>query len=192
MKHLVLNSAIVSAALILIPSTAAFAQNPNSNPPAGDQAFLTQMAQGNVAEIELGKLAQHKGNTVAVRNFGTRMVRDHENLNNQLKHVAAMEHVSLPTSPNPEQLQEKSRLEGLSGKAFDDAYMRMMLNDHQNDVNAVQQEVGSAQTPQVKQLAQRALPILQNHLRMAENDAGKLGISARKGLNQPSGNVAGR
>jgi hypothetical protein len=40
----------------------------------------------------------------------------------------------------------------------------------------------SAQDPQVKQLAQKCLPTLQDHLRLAENVSGQIGISAQKGL----------
>jgi hypothetical protein len=60
-----------------------------------------------------------------------------------------------------------------------------MLSDHQHDVKEVQQMAEHAQDSQVKQLAAQTLPILEDHLRLAEHDAGELNISATKGLNQP-------
>ena len=41
-------------------------------------------------------------------------------------------------------------------------------------------------------LAQKTLPILEDHLRIAENDAGHLGISSYQGLNQPEHPAAAR
>lgn len=179
-------SAVISLALAMIPCTAAFGQNNyNSGVTPHEQQFLTQMAQGDIAEIELGKLAQQKGTTAAIRDFGARMVRDHTTLDNQVKQLAAQMQVTLPTSLTSNQAQQKTNLERMSGKAFDTAYLDTMLSDHQMDVQLVQQEAESTSNPQVKTLAEQTLPILEDHLRIAENDAGRLGISAYKGLNQP-------
>ena len=183
MNHHIFNIAAISAALLLAPCTAVFGQNTGLSQHA--QTFLKDMAQGNVAEIELGKLAEQKGSTAAIRDFGQRMVRDHTALNNQLKQLASAENVSLPTTINSQQQQEKQNLEHLSGKHFDEQYIKTMLMDHQKDVQAVQQEAENAQNPQVKMLAAKALPIVEDHLRIAENDAGKLGVSSYEGLNQP-------
>lgn len=190
MVNRVLNSAksaVLSFAIAMAPSAVAFGQN-NSNP-AGvtphQQQFLTEMAQGNIAEIELGQLAQQKASNPAVRDFATRMVRDHTTLNNQLKQAASQLQVTLPTNVTAQQSEQKRKLEGMSGKAFDRAYMEIMLSDHQTDIKNVQQEAENAQNPQIKMLAEKTLPILEDHLRIAENDAGKLGISSHKGLNQP-------
>jgi putative membrane protein len=189
MNYRFLNSAVVSAALVMAPCTYAFGRNTGSANAADvtqhEQMFMKDMAQGNVAEVELGKLAQQKGSTAAVRDFGARMVRDHTILNNQLKQTASEVHMTLPTSISAQQQQQKKKLEGLSGQAFDKAYMNIMLTDHQTDVQTVQQEAENATNPEVKSLAGKTLPILEDHLRLAENDAGQLGISARKGLNEP-------
>lgn len=160
----------------------ATAQNPNENQ-GQEKTFAQDMAQGNVAEIELGKLAQQKGSNAAIRDFGSRMVQDHTQLNNQLKDWARTNNVSLPTSVNTTQADQKRKLEGLSGQAFDQAYLSDMLSDHRHDIQQVQRLAEKAQDPHVKDLAKEVLPKLEDHLRLAENAAGQIGLSGAKGLN---------
>jgi putative membrane protein len=113
------------------------------------------------------------------------MVQDHTTLQNDLKNWAAQNHVSLPTEASQTDISQKRKLEGLSGAAFDSAYMEDMLSDHKNDIAEVQKMAENASNPQVKQLAQKTLPLLEDHERVAENVAGQLQITSTKGLNQP-------
>lgn len=190
MNYRFLITAVASMALALAPS-AAFAKNSNSSTNHVSQSqkmFLRDMAHGNVAEIELGQLAAQKGSNQTVRDFGTRMVKDHTMLNDQLKQTASQLQVSLPTQPTAQQTREKAKLERLSGKNFDKQYMSYMLKEHRMDVQKVRHEAENATNPQVKKLAQDSLPTLEQHLQLAQNDAGKLGISASSG----AGNSAQR
>jgi putative membrane protein len=183
------------ALAFLLPGALTFAQtadtmdqsasrvNPTVAPPA---AFMKSMAQSNLAEIELGNLAQQKASDPAVRAFGKRMVTDHTTLNDQLKQAASQMNTPLPSSPSPAEMQQMQSLQGMSGKAFDRAYMDYMLSDHEADVREVQREAEFSTDPAVKNLAAQALPVLENHLRLAENVAGQIGIKPRKGLNQSS------
>jgi predicted outer membrane protein len=69
--------------------------------------------------------------------------------------------------------------------AFDRAYVDYMLSDHAADLAKTQKMAESASDPQVKELAFKVLPKLQDHLRLVENIAGQMGISPNKGLNSP-------
>lgn len=161
----------------------AFAQAPNLT--SADRTFMDKMAQGNLAEIELGHVAEQKASNGYVKAFAQRMINDHTTLNNELKQKARTMGVSLPTTVNSSDMAQKQKLEGLSGNAFDKAYIDDMLSDHQTDVQEVQREAENATNPQVKEIAAKALPILEDHIRIAEYDAGRLGVGPVKGLNQP-------
>ncbi len=171
--------------LLMVPAMVATAQNSNENQ-GQEKTFAQDMAQANVAEIELGKLAQQKGSNTAIRDLGSRMVQDHTQMNDQLKDWARTNNVSLPTGVTTTQADQKRKLEGLSGQALDQAYLSDMLSDHQHDVQKVQRLAETAQDPHVKELAKEVLPKLEDHLRLAENDAGQVGLSAGKGLNDQS------
>jgi putative membrane protein len=52
----------------------------------------------------------------------------------------------------------------LSGKSFDEAYVKMMVEDHKEDVADFQKESESATDPDVKNFVSKTLPVLQSHL----------------------------
>jgi putative membrane protein len=59
-----------------------------------DPSFFKQAAEGGIAEVDAGTLAQSKGNSQAVKDFGAMMVKDHSAANEKLKSVATAENVS--------------------------------------------------------------------------------------------------
>ena len=56
---------------------------------AADQSFFNKAAEGGLAEVDAGKLAQSKGASKEVRDFGAMMVADHSKANEKLRGVAA-------------------------------------------------------------------------------------------------------
>jgi putative membrane protein len=142
-----------------------------------DQAFLTKAIQGNLAEIKLGELAQQNASNQAVKQFGERMVTDHTNLNEQAKSLAAQKGMTPPSSPNAKQDATYNSMQSKTGAAFDKAYMTDMLKDHRMDISEFEKEATNGNDPDVKALAQKALPILQEHLRLAETTAKQVGVS---------------
>ncbi len=73
------------------------------------------------------------------------------------------------------------RLSRLSGDAFDKAYMRAMIDDHQQDVSDFRQESQNAKDPDVRQVASQTLPALEEHLRMAKGTGSQVGVMPAKG-----------
>ena len=152
---------------------------------AADQTFVKKAAQGGMAEVELGKLATQKASSEDVKKFGQRMVDDHSKANDQLKQVAAQEHIDLPTEPNAKDKATKARLEKLSGEQFDRAYMRDMVKDHRTDVAEFAHEAKMGKDPAVKSFAESTLPTLRDHLKEAEKIAPTQKKASAK--NEPSG-----
>ena len=48
---------------------------------ASDASFMKKAAEGNKAEVELGKMAKQKASSDAVKSFGERMMTDHQQAN---------------------------------------------------------------------------------------------------------------
>jgi putative membrane protein len=132
-----------------------------------DADFAKDAAQGGMAEVKLGQLAQDKGTSDAVKDFGKRMVDDHSAANEKLKGIAQQESMSLPADINKKDQVTYDKLSKLSGDAFDRAYARDMVKDHQDDIAAFQQEARNGQDPQIKSFASDTLPTLEDHLKMA-------------------------
>jgi len=134
-----------------------------------DGMFVRKAAEGGMAEVKLGQLAKERGSNKAVKDFGDRMVRDHSKANDELKDVASKKGITLRDSMNASNKALYDRLSRLSGDAFDKAYMRAMIQDHQEDVSEFRQEAQSAKDPDVRQFAAQTLPTLEEHLRLAQN-----------------------
>src|SRR5262249_22427892 len=105
-----------------------------------DETFVIDAAKANIAEIELGTLAETKAGSQDVKNFGKRMADDHQKALNSLKTVATHQKIALPTTLDPTDQALKDRLEKLSGNAFDRAYMSAMIKDHRKDVSEFRTE----------------------------------------------------
>lgn len=147
-----------------------------------DQTFVRKASQGNQAEVELGKMAAEKTTNPQVKQFAERMIRDHSKAEEQLQQVAQAQGVELPIEPDAQAKMTKKELADLSGDQFDKAYMSDMLKDHKQDIAEFRREEHSGSNPQVKEFAQKTLPILESHLREAEKVAPQTGVATNSGM----------
>ncbi len=142
-----------------------------NNLSAVDKKFMTEAAQGGLAEVQLGQLASQRATSDAVKQFGQRMVQDHTQANTQLKQLASQKGVTLPTTIGSENQKVKQQLSKLSKTRFDKAYINDMVKDHVKDVSLFQSEAQGGQDTDVKAFAAQTLPTLQEHLQMAKSIA---------------------
>jgi len=133
-----------------------------------DKDFMKEAAIGNMAEIQLGQMAQQKASSAEVKSFGERMIKDHSSADDKLKSIAQSQHISLPTALDPKHKNEASALSRLSGMQFDKEYMKLMVQEHTKDVAKFQKESSEAHDDTVKQFAAGTLPVLQSHLNEAK------------------------
>jgi putative membrane protein len=138
---------------------------------SSDIKFMDKAAQGGMAEVELGQLAEQNGQSAEVKAFGKRMVDDHSKANDQLKHLAAQKGISLPTSLDAKDQAVKDKLSKLQGAAFDKAYMKDMVADHKQDVAEFKHESIAAHDSDLKTWAGQTLPTLESHLQEAQKIA---------------------
>jgi putative membrane protein len=152
---------------------------------ADDKKFAKDAALGGLTEVELGKLATQKASSDAVKQFGQRMVDDHTKANAQLQEAAQKDQVTVPTSLDSKHQSRIDKLAKLSGPAFDKAYMKDQVKDHQQDIQEFQNEASNGTKPDVKQFASATLPTLQEHL-----EAAKSAEKAAKAQGSESANTA--
>jgi putative membrane protein len=129
-----------------------------------DSKFAMMAAHGGAAEVKMGQLAAEKGTDPAVKAFGQQMVDDHSKANTELMSVAQSESMTLPSDPDTKQKAEYAKLSAMSGAAFDKAYVKAMVKDHEEDVKDFTKESQSGADPKVKEFAATTLPVLQGHL----------------------------
>ncbi|HEY0255951.1 MAG TPA: DUF4142 domain-containing protein [Candidatus Methylacidiphilales bacterium] len=129
-----------------------------------DRQFIVKAAQGGMTEVELGKLAQEKAASPDVKQFGARMVTDHSKADADLKVLAEKKGVNVPDSLDSKHKAMVEHFQHLSGSAFDRAYVKAMVRDHQTDATEYREESTSAQDPDVKTYAGDTLKVIESHL----------------------------
>jgi len=164
MKKMLLASALVA----LVPMGAFAAQLS-----AQDRTFIEHAAAGGLAELQEGQLAQSKAQAAPVKQFGQRMVQDHTPNNQELMTLARQKGVTPPAALDSTHAQEVASLQKNTGAAFDRDYVRHEVTDHQEMASLLQQEIQSGSDPDVKAFAQKTLPVVQEHLRMAQQLQGQ-------------------
>ena len=145
------------------PGPIALTMQPSSDVDA-DQAFARKAAEGGATQVALAELAQQKGHSETVKRAAARIQADHVRANQMLVVLAAQKGWHLPSTPGSEGEESRSRLEKLSGTAFDQAYLEAMMRDHETDIPAFEQEAAHGSDADLKRFAADTLPALREHL----------------------------
>jgi putative membrane protein len=132
-----------------------------------DQKFLTDAIQGNLAEVQMGQLAQQNGQSADVKSYGQMLVTDHTASNDQAKKVADQMGVTAPTEPSAKQKAMHDKMAKMTGADFDKAFAKDMVADHKKDIAMFQKEAKKKNDP-AADFASNTLPTLQKHLDAAQ------------------------
>jgi putative membrane protein len=144
-----------------------------------DASFYKNAAEGGIAEVDAGHLAQEKGNSQQVKDFGAMMVKDHSAANEKLQALASSKSVTLPTSASVGQMATKAKLDVLSGDAFDKSYVKGQVSAHRQAVALFRKEIDSGQDADAKAFASATLPTLRAHLKAITAIAANMGIKTK-------------
>jgi len=129
-----------------------------------DLQFALTAANGNMAEIALGKLAIARGRSKKVKNFGAMMVKDHSKADTKLALIAKAKDIDLPKMLDTATQRKIDLLSAKSGTDFDKAYINYMIADHEKNVALFTDESKKLQDPDLQAFAVKTLPVLQTHL----------------------------
>ena len=141
------------------------------NVAGADRTFIEKAAIGGMTEVEAGKLAQQKGNSPAVKDYGAKMVTDHTKANEELTKIASAKGVTPPGTLDSAHKSDIDKLSKQSGADFDKAFMKQMVADHKTTVSLFEKEAKSGKDGDLKQFASTTLPTLHEHLQMAQDDS---------------------
>ena len=132
-----------------------------------ESKFLMDAARGDIAEVKLGELAQQKGQSEGIREFGEMLVEDHSKAGKKTAELAKDMGVIPPALPSAEQTQKHDALARLSGEEFDRQFAAEMVKGHQEEIAKyrAQAERGNSK---VSELAEETLPTLEQHLAVAQ------------------------
>ena len=162
---------VLSAAVGLAPAAA---QQPKSL--ASDSVFITRAGSAGLLQVKLGKLAEKKGSSTAVVEFGKGMVAHYSKANEELKAAAKQAGFPAPALLRQDQLSF-DRFNGMGRSSFDKAYMAEMVERQNEEVRLFQGEATGGRVQSLKQLASRMLPDTELRLSLATQTAGSVGVN---------------
>jgi putative membrane protein len=131
------------------------------------QQFLTKAIEGNLAEVQMGELAQKNGENAEVKSFGQMLQQDHSAANQKAMDAAKKLGVNAPSAPNAKQKADYDKMAKLQGAAFDKALAQHMVMDHKKDI--AEYKKASTKGDDAGQYAKDSLPVLEKHLQTAQS-----------------------
>ncbi|MDX2114844.1 MAG: DUF4142 domain-containing protein [Planctomycetota bacterium] len=169
------------------PTTAT--DNPNLGVHAADRAehdagrVLSMMHASNTHEIQMGRLAEQKASSQAVREYGRALVRDHQASDVEVMRLVREFGVTLtspetvhremamkntPSVPSAEDHNAVyRRLASYNGVEFDREFARQMQMGHRRTIELLREERDRATDPVIRDLIARKLPVLEAHEQQA-------------------------
>ena len=132
-----------------------------------DSEFLVDQAEVNLAEIEIGKLAQTKGTNPEVKKFGKMLVDDHTKAASEVNALAQAKNFTLPTSLTEDGQEEYKKLNEKSGADFDKKFADMMIDRHEKAINKLEKASKDAKDADVRTWASNNIAGLTAHLEHA-------------------------
>ena len=159
----------IVAGALLVPAAAVSAQAIN------DAQIASIVVTANQVDIDAGKLARSRATSPEVKAFAERMVVDHTGVNKAAADLAAKLKVTPQNNPTSQSLQaggEKhlAALQGLSGAAFDQAYVDHEVTYHQQVLDAVDTVlIPGARNDELKALLVKVRPAFVAHLEHAKH-----------------------
>ena len=168
-------SMVLAAGVLLAPAPPASAQG------VTDPQIAAIVVAANQVDIDAGKLAASKASSPDVKAFGQQMVTDHSGVNKQAVALVTRLKVTPEDNPTSDALKaggagNLKTLRGLTGAAFDKAYVDHEVAYHQQVIDALDKTlIPGAQNAELKALLVKVRPAFVAHLEHAKHVQASLG-----------------
>jgi putative membrane protein len=138
-----------------------------------DENIFALLDEANMSDSAGGAIAATKGTASTVRDFGKQMMRDHHQLRVRGEALAKKLKVTpTPPSDDPVMSDSQKHMDVLNstakGKDFDKAYIDGEVDIHKKVLETAVEAAGQTQNTELKNLIQKAAPVIQGHLDRAE------------------------
>ena len=129
-----------------------------------DAQFLVNAAENNLRQIQLGQLAQQRGNTTHVKELGKMMEDTYTKSQRDLTALAQRKSITIPTTSTDDVRDDYKDLNDKSGDDFDEAYIDMMVNKHEDAIKTFEDAATDRNDPDINKWAIATLPNLRTNL----------------------------
>jgi putative membrane protein len=137
--------------------------------PLATADFIAAVAASDMFEIEAGKLAETKGSTPAIKDFGKMLQADHKSSTDQLKAAVAQTPTTMPAAAmTAEQKDMLDTLKAANGADFDRVFLEQQIDGHQKALTMLNAYAAGGTDEPIKQFATKVTPVVQSHLDKAK------------------------
>jgi putative membrane protein len=143
-----------------------------------DGRLVALLHHVNQEEIAAGKLAQEKGNSQAIKDYGRKLVKDHTRSDQDVLAAADKAGIKsnqreLTTHDQEEMRVDKKKMDQvkrLSGSEFDTGFAQVMSRDHDHMISMLRDAKKQVSAP-MRELIDSTIPVLQEHKDLADKAA---------------------
>jgi putative membrane protein len=166
----------------------AWAQTATTADPA---ALLSKANKMNYEEQEAAKVAYKKaGDNQALMTFANTLKGDHEANEEAVSALSRQKSIKLDTSTMDKEAMNK--LNDLNGGDFNKAYLDQEVTDHKEALQTFKTAKGAFKSdPDMELYVQQTIPVLEAHLKMAENLRSHLAVSGAENPENNKSNTGG-
>lgn len=143
-------------------------------PGLSDDKFVIKALESDTAEITLGKIATERASMEEVKKFGQKMVADHTKSRKELIAILHKKDLKVKLGVTDKQAKQIRELQTKTGKEFDRAYMKKMVQDHEKALSLYKNEAKKGKDEELREFASKTAPIIEDHLKMAREIVGRL------------------
>lgn len=136
-----------------------------------DAEFLVKATSNALLEVELGKLAQAKANTPAVRSYGTQLLQDRLALLASLRALADAKKLTLPPALGNDEQAAYHEVSTQAGTQLDKQLMALLVKTQQQDEDAFDDMKDDAYDGDIRGFAAKFLPPVKEQLEGGEKIA---------------------
>ena len=138
--------------------------------------FAMSAAEADHYEILAARDAITQSENASVRAFAQEMIQDHTLASDDLNKAASASGLPpLPPALSSDQALMLSALQSLRGADFDKAYVRQQVLAHTQALAVEQSFANGGSDPNLRKVAQTAVPMIQHHLERAKQISVVLG-----------------
>jgi putative membrane protein len=132
-----------------------------------EKTFINFAGQTDLLSVRLAQMAQLQASSPQVKNFAVVLERDHAADLKRLSVIAKKNGVNAPAKLDEVHMNFVKRLNKSKGKSFDLAFLKTVVNEHENAFIPYKREADNGFNPSLKAYARHALPRLDAHLKQA-------------------------
>lgn len=134
-----------------------------------DRVFIEASARGHLFEIQLGRLLSQRAQSERVRSYAEHLANDHQESLEALSQIASARDHRLPEDMSSAQARTVREFRIMAEDEIDRRYLEEMVREHREDLEKYQTHAEEAKDPALRRYAEMTVPVLEAHLRQAQN-----------------------